>query len=230
MSSRNLRTRRADAGIAPRELNQFCEKLSVADSVRDEAARVCTKGLRRGLVKGRSLIKIAASSLYAACREYDVPATLDDVAAASGLHRDDIARCYRLLVTELNLKIPLANPAEYVERVASRANASPKVEAETRAMISRAAKAGITDGVNPLALAASALYLASILEGESLTQGSAAQAAGVTEATVRKQCKRLRKVLGVQLGRTPRKNSLRLSEIEASQSAGLEMTVRSPTR
>ena len=49
----------------------------------------------------------------------------------------------------------------------------------------------------PTGLAASALYLASLIDGQWLTQSSAAEAAGVREATVRKESKRLRKVLGV---------------------------------
>ena len=49
----------------------------------------------------------------------------------------------------------------------------------------------------PAGLIASALYLASMLDGENLTQYSAAVAAGVAESTVRKENKLLRKVMGI---------------------------------
>lgn len=148
-----------------------------------------------GLGKGRSLPQLAASSLYAACREKRVPVTPDDVAAASGVRRDDITRCYRLMVRELDLKMPIADPAEYVASVAYRANVSFKVEAEALEILSRAQKSGATAGVSPAGLAASAVYLASMPEGERLTEKAAAEAAGVAESTVRKESRRLRNVL-----------------------------------
>jgi transcription initiation factor TFIIIB Brf1 subunit/transcription initiation factor TFIIB len=66
------------------ELNALSEKLPVPDAVKDEAACICMRGLERGLAKGRHLTWITASSLCAACREREVPMTLDDLAAASG--------------------------------------------------------------------------------------------------------------------------------------------------
>ena len=68
------------------------------------------------------------------------------------------------------------------------------------------------------ALAASAIYLASLLDGLNMTQARAAEAAGVTEVTVRNQSKRIRKILKVQPGRTPRRRRPSWHEPEASQS------------
>ena len=76
------------------------------------------------------------------------------------------------------------------------------MEADALEILSKAAKAGITAGLCPTGLAASALYLASLLDGRWLTQGGAAEAAGVREATVRRQSKRLRKIVEVPVGRT----------------------------
>ena len=202
--SRGRRSNRAEAGIPLGQLNQFSEKLSVPDAVKDEAARICEKGLERGLEKGRSFAQIAASSLYTACREKEVPRTLDDVAAASGVRRCEIAKCYGLLVNEFDLKIPVADPAEHLTRVASRLKVGETVEANALEMLSGAQKAGISAGKDPIGLAASAVYLASLLDGLNMTQARAADAAGVTEVTVRNQSKRLRKVLKVQPERTPR--------------------------
>jgi transcription initiation factor TFIIB len=120
------------------ELNRFSEKLSVPDAAKDEAARIYTRSLERGLEKGRSFAQITASSLYAACREKEVPRTLDDVAAASGVCRDEIAKCYRLLVNEFDLKIPVADPAEYLTRVAFRLKVSPQAKAGAVEILSRA--------------------------------------------------------------------------------------------
>jgi len=156
-------------GSALGELNRLSERLSFPDAVRDEAVCIHKNASERGLARRRS-VPIVASSIYAACREKGVPASLDEVAAASGLNKSDIAKCYRLLVTELDLRIPVADPAECVARVASRAKVNSKVEADALGILGRARRAGITAGMYPPGLAASALYLASLLNGQYLTQ------------------------------------------------------------
>jgi transcription initiation factor TFIIB len=215
-----------EEGVALSELNRFSEKLSVPAAVTSEAASICRRALEEGLARGKPLAQIAASSLYAACREKEVPMTLDDVVAASGVGKIAVARWYRLLVLALDLKIPIADPTECLARVASRAKVDPKVEADALEILSRAEKAGITAGLCPTGLAASALYLASLLDGHWLTQGGAAEAAGVREATVRKQSKRLRKVVDVRPGRTTRKKRLSWSELEASWLSRVEVHAR----
>ncbi len=92
--------------MTPGGLHKRREPLSVPDAVADEAASVRARAMDRGLTKGWTNLEIEVSSLYAACREREVPVTLDDAVAASGVPRDDIWRCYRLLVTGLGLENP----------------------------------------------------------------------------------------------------------------------------
>jgi len=218
---------KAEEEVALGELKKVSEKLPAPDAVADEAACIYFRGLQRGLTRGRSLATLAASSLYAACREKEIPTTLDDVATASGVGRKAVARWYRLLVIELDLKIPISDPTECLAKVAARAKADPKVEADALEILSKAEKAGITAGLCPTGLAASALYLASLLNGQWMTQSGAADAAGVREATVRMQSKRLRKIVEVQLTRTTRKKRISLSELESCRSKGAEVPVQS---
>ena len=134
-----------------------------------------------------------------------------------------MASCYRLLVGEIDLKIPVADPAECLASVAFRAKVRPKVEADALEILSRAEKAGITAGVCPTGLAAAALYLASLMNGETLTQIDAAEAAGVKDVTVRNQCKRLRKLVQARLERAPRKTSHRRFESETHRYTRIEV-------
>jgi transcription initiation factor TFIIB len=192
-SGRSALSKTADRNLrrAVRELDALSKELSVPEAVTSEAARICKKALKEGLGRRKQTERIAASSLYAACREREVPASLDDVAAASGVGRKELAKFYRQLVNQLDLRIPVADPAEYMSRVASRANASEEVRARAIEILSRAEKAGVAAGRYPKGLAASALYIASALEGQRMTQKGAADAAGVREATLRKEYKRL---------------------------------------
>ena len=195
ISSSGRSPNRAEVREALRELERFSEFLSIPDKVRDEAAQICARSVEMGLAKRGSLPRVAVASLYAACREREFPATLDDMAETSGVDRKGIARCYRMLVRDLSVRVPVADPAEYVAMLASRARASAVVQASALYILSRAEKAGTAAGSNPIGLAAAALYIAAATEGERLTQRNAAEAAGVGEVTLREEYKRLRKAL-----------------------------------
>jgi transcription initiation factor TFIIB len=53
-------------------------------------------------------------------------------------------------------------------------------------------KSGMSAGKDPMGLAASVLYMASLETGENRTQTDIAEAAGVTEVTVRNRYKNLK--------------------------------------
>ena len=54
-------------------------------------------------------------------------------------------------------------------------------------------------GKDPMGIAAAAIYIACVIEGEKKTQKDIAEAAGVTEVTVRNRYKGLRKVLKLEV-------------------------------
>ena len=50
-------------------------------------------------------------------------------------------------------------------------------------------------GKDPMGMAASALYLASLETRNNITQRSIAEASGVTEVTIRNRCKNLKTIM-----------------------------------
>ena len=69
--------------MAMAELRRVASYLNLPSVVRDEASRVYNYVLQRGLVRGRSMESVIAACIYAACRSYNIPRTLDEIAAAS---------------------------------------------------------------------------------------------------------------------------------------------------
>jgi len=110
------------------ELDRLKDKLAVGDAVIEKAAYIYRKALEKGLVRGRSISALIASALYAACRDTETPRTLKDVGHASNIKRKDIARCYRLLLRELSLKMPVVDPIKCISRIASKADLSDSLE------------------------------------------------------------------------------------------------------
>ena len=177
------------------ELDRLADKLNLSDAVIEKAAYIYRKALEKGLVRGRSISALIAASLYAACRDTETPRTLKDVAAACNIKKKDIARCYRLLLREMNLRMPVVDPTKCVSRIASKAGLSEKTKRSALVILHKAEATRTSAGKDPMGLAAAALYVACVMEGESKTQKDVAEAAGVTEVTIRNRYKGLKSAL-----------------------------------
>lgn len=181
------------------ELDRITDYLHIPSSVKERAAITYRKALDAGLVRGRSIAAIAAASLYAACRLSQTPRTLKDVAAASRIRKKDVARCYRLLIRELDLKMPVEDPVRSVSKIATRVGISMATQRRAIKIIRDAKRRGIVAGKDPMGLAAASLYVACVLEQEKKTQKEIADVANVTEVTVRNRYKGLKESLGLDI-------------------------------
>ncbi len=179
------------------ELDRLTDKLNVGDAVVEKSAYIYRKALDRGLVRGRSISALIAASIYAACRDTETPRTLKDVAAVSNVKKKDIARCYRLLLKEMDLKMPVVDATKCVSRIASRSGLSEKTRRKALDILKKASETRTSAGKDPMGLAAAALYVACVMEGESKTQKDVAEAAGVTEVTIRNRYKGLKAILNI---------------------------------
>ena len=177
------------------EMDKLKDKLSLTDAVIEKAAYIYRKANEKKLVKGRSIHGLVASCIYAACRDTQTPRTLDDVADGINVRRKDVARCYRLIFRELDLKIPVADPINGVARIASKAGLGEKTKRKAVMLLNKAKKIGMVAGKDPMGLAAAALYLACIADGGNTTQRNISDASGVTEVTIRNRCVGLKKLL-----------------------------------
>jgi len=72
---------------------------------------------------------------------------------------------------------------------------SEKTKRKALTILKDAAEIEISAGKDPMGLAAAALYLSCVMNGENKTQKDVAQAAGVTEVTIRNRYKGLKESL-----------------------------------
>ena len=177
------------------ELERLKDKLGLSDVIIEKTAYIYRKAQERGLVRGRTISSVLAAAIYIACRESGTSRTLKDIASISNIKRKDIARTYRLLVLELNYKIPMVDPIKCIVRVANKANLSEKTKRLAMNIMHSVTKSGISAGKDPMGLAASVLYLSCMNTGESRTQTEISEAAGVTEVTIRNRYKNLKRQL-----------------------------------
>jgi transcription initiation factor TFIIB len=181
------------------ELDRLSDKVYIPPPIKEKAAVTYRKALDKGLVRGRSIAAIAAAALYAACRGTGTPRTLREIAEASLVDKKDVARCYRLLLRELEVHMPIADPLTYVSKIAERTGISGKTQGIAIQILREARKKRAAAGKDPMGLAAAALYIACLKNNEKKTQKDIAEAAGVTEVTVRNRYKTLKKQLNLEL-------------------------------
>ena len=168
------------------------------DAVIENAAYIYRKALDKGLVRGRSISALMARpSLWrAAIRE--PPATSKDVEEPHpNIKKKDIARCYRLLVKELDLRMPVPDPVLCVSRIASHLDIEEKTKRYAIRALELAQEKEVSAGKDPMGLAAAALYLACVNCGDNQTQRNIANAAHVTEVTIRNRYKGLKDSIGL---------------------------------
>lgn len=181
------------------ELDRLSDKVYIPPPIKEKAAVTYRKALDKGLVRGRSIAAIAAAALYAACRGSGTPRTLREIAEASLVDKKDVARCYRLLLRELEVHMPIADPLTYVSKIAERTGITGKTQGIAIQILREARKRRAAAGKDPMGLAAASLYIACLKNNEKKTQKDIAEAAGVTEVTVRNRYKSLKKQLNLEL-------------------------------
>ncbi|RLE73493.1 MAG: transcription initiation factor IIB [Thermoprotei archaeon] len=181
------------------ELERLGSQLGLPQYAMDRALEIYKKALETGLVRGRSIESVMAAAVYAACREKKIPRTLDEIAKYTRAGRKDVARCYRLLVRETQVKVPLPSPIDFAPRIGELLKLSTQTIKKAIEILRKAQEMGLTAGKDPAGLAAAAIYIAALLSGEVRTQKEVARAAQVTEVTVRNRYKELAKKLKIKL-------------------------------
>ncbi len=173
-------------------------KLDISDNVIERAAYLYRKALTKKITRGRTISGMILSALYVSCREANVPRTLHDIADAGNISFKDLSRHYRILVKTLELQVDSFNASEFVSKIGTSVGLSEKAKRDALDILYNAQKKGITDGKNPVSLAATAIFLSGALNGEKIVQHKIASASGISSVTIRNIARILRKRLGLE--------------------------------
>jgi len=180
---------------AMRELVGLTDRLYTPRRVIEQAAAIYRRALKKDITRGRSIAIVMAASLYMAYRITKTPTTLREIASKGPVETKKVARCYRLLLKELKIKMPVPKAQFRVPRVASKAEIGEECQRRAVDILGEADRLKITFGKDPMGLAAAALYLACVMIGDKCTQKVIAAASGVTEVTIRNRYKELERSL-----------------------------------
>ncbi len=125
---------------------------------------------------GRPFDVLRAAAVYASCRLLRVPKTLKDVSAATGVRACDIAREYRRMLLDEDLRVRPPDPLAFVPDIARKAGLEPTVERRAVEILSKLKEARAFAGRAPTVFAAASLR--GILGAAPHTRGGPADPEG----------------------------------------------------
>jgi transcription initiation factor TFIIB len=167
------------------QLYTMKDVLGLPDSAIEKIAYLYRKIQERRLIKGRTIKGALAVASYIACRELGIPRTLKEIAKISNLKEKEIARIYRKVIIELDLKVPQVDALKEIIKIGNICGISERTKRHAIKLMMTVMKTEVSAGKNPMGLAGAVLYLSCKEYGEEITQNKIAEVAGVTEVTLR---------------------------------------------
>ena len=175
-------------------LDGMRSKLGLSDTVVEETAYLFRKMASKKMLAGRSTAAMLCATTYVACRLTNTPRTIQDVANAGNIKRKQLQSLYRFILKELDIYPKSYDPVEFVTRIANAVNASEKTRRHATRVLGMSKKNGITTSKNPMAIAAAAIYLASLKNQEKISQIMISRVSGISAVTIRERAKEIEKI------------------------------------
>lgn len=155
-----------------------------------------------------------AAVVYIACREIGVGKTLKDIAQGTNVKPKALSYSYRMLLTEPDIKTPMLDSMRCIVKVANKMHLNERMTRKGMDIMQIAIRKEASAGKHPMGIAAAVLYISQLDNNikddihtkgnESInnnnnnnkrTQTSFAQAAGITDVTLRHSVKDLKNQL-----------------------------------
>lgn len=172
-------------------LEKMSSALDLPKNVRENAAYIYRKTIKKSSLKGRSSIGVLAASLYASCKICDIPRTLHEISIVSNIPEKNIGRYYKFLNKLIKFKIQPPSPYNYLNRFCNDLNLGCEVVLKSKEILKKADDNDLIKGRNPIISAAACIYIASIICKSKRTQKEIAEIAGITELGLRNVYKKI---------------------------------------
>ncbi len=170
-------------------------KLGISNNVVENAAYIYRKVVSAKLTRGRTTASLIAASLYAACRENNIPRTLDDIAEAGNIERRVLSRDLRTIIKKLEFNLNQYDTSSFISKISNNMNLREKTKRDAFKILSLCEKKQITAGKHPVAQAAASLYISCIMNGEKISQKKFAVESGISDVTIRNRVVLIKKTL-----------------------------------
>ena len=170
-------------------LGTITSKLGLPDAIKEKAAYIYRKAMKKKLIQGRTIKAISAASLYVACREAGMPRSIDDIAKAANSRRKDLASAYRHLVKNIEIELSPLDAKSYVNRIANNVGANEKSKRLAWKILDAAKKSRLVSGKKPMGIAGASVYIAAAINDQRISYKQIEKSSHVSAVTLRKMVK-----------------------------------------
>jgi len=177
--------------LASEEIERISNEIKINDSIKESALEIFSSSSKTGLVRGRSSEKVAAASIYTACRMGNVPRTLDEIAETSNLNRNELSRLHKLISRKLKLKIGFTSLNNLLPRFSNKLALNNIVQTDAQEIIKLVEDSDYRQGISPAALLGAALYISCKNNKVRRSQLEIAKTVGTSEVTLRNRAKEI---------------------------------------
>lgn len=172
-------------------LDAYASKLNIPENAREQAAYIYREAMKKNIIRGSSISSMVAASIYAACKQLDIPRSVDEVSEIANMKRKLLSKTYRRLVKNLELKI-ISLEIDYISKIASSVAVSEKTSRLAHKIIDDFKKDRIHVGKNPIGIAGASIYLSAINHNEHVPMAKISKKTNISIVTIRKISKLLK--------------------------------------
>lgn len=165
------------------QLKMLTSRLDIPSFIEKDAAELYRESVSRNLARCRPTEHLIAGAVWIACKRNQAPIAWKEFAQKADTDLRTLHRTTKLLVRTLGLKLAPASPVDFVAKFSAKLQLTHAVEAKSLRILQGFIRQ--KSGMNPLSLAATAIYVACQQSNLQRTQKSIATTAGITETTLR---------------------------------------------
>ena len=180
------------------EVRRISSKIGAPESVEKTSSKIVKELVNQYGIMGRSMEGIAAASVYIGCQIHSVPRPPRAIAEyAQKVDSGKILRDRKYISKELSLGIDPIDPREYIDQFCSDLGfqCGSEVRRESRRLLNRYIESDENHtGKSPSGLASGAIYLATRLCGERVTQYELSDVVGRNPTTIRNRYQEIAEV------------------------------------
>ena len=181
--------------LASEEVSRISELLKLNDKIIESSLEIFSSSSKKGIVRGRSTQKVAAASVFTACRLANLPITLDEIANKCSLNRNELSKLHRLIKRKLKLRINISGSITFLPKFIQILALPKNVENEAREIINLVEESKYRQGISPIALLGASIYLACKRTKVKRSQLEIAKTLGTSEVTLRNRAKEIKVLL-----------------------------------
>ncbi len=191
------------------KITEISSSMRLPANVTEDASLIFRKSVKSNMSKSKSVAGNAVASLYLACRRANINRTLKEICIIGGVKPNQAAKYYRNLRNLGNeVYIPPPSVQKYISKLVNKEKINPRVERLALDLSEKTNESEISSGKTPAGLAGAYVYIASVLAGEHIPQRDIAEAAEVTEVTVRNRCREILEKFLIRQNLKPMKEML----------------------